>query len=187
MEQPGGIELSVWGFRAERLLCPEFLLDPPCAQLRVQDNHRLPAIVLYRRRLHRHPHCDEGRDEVLAGKGCDGFRVDMAGSLVKNDFEDEATAEVWRDILGAVRREYPEMAAISEWSDPEKAINKALFDMNFYLNQEGNGYHSLFRKTGGSGSRRSFFSSCGNGNIMDFLDDYLVRYNATKDHGYISF
>jgi len=119
-------------------------------------------------------------------KGCDGFRVDMAGSLVKNDFEGEATAEVWRDILGAVRKEYPEMVAISEWSDPEKAINKALFDMDFYLNQEGNGYHSLFRKTGGDGSQRSFFSSCGNGNIMDFLDEYLVRYNATKDHGYIS-
>ena len=51
--------------------------------------------------------------------GCDGFRVDMADSLVKNDHGVKvATMEVWKDIAGAIKAEYPEAALVSEWNNP---------------------------------------------------------------------
>jgi maltose alpha-D-glucosyltransferase/alpha-amylase len=112
--------------------------------------------------------------------GCDGFRVDMAGSLVKNDPERIGTCTVWRDILSSVRRKYPEMAVVSEWSDPPKAINKAGFDMDFYLSERGNGYVSLMRDA------MPFFSKEGKGDITRFLDEYLPWYEETKGKGYIS-
>jgi glycosidase len=118
--------------------------------------------------------------------GCDGFRVDMADSLVKNDDDRSATAEIWRDVRKMLDEEYPEAAMVSEWSDPKRAIAKAGFHMDFLLDHPGKGYHSLFRETGPDGSQRSFFSKQGKGNIMKFLDDYLPQYEASKDYGYIS-
>ena len=117
--------------------------------------------------------------------GCDGFRVDMASSLVKNDEGHSATAALWRNVRGMLDREYPEAAMVSEWSMPFEAICKARFHMDFYLNNVGNGYHSLFRKKVG-GKDLSFFSREGDGDIMEFLDDYLPQYRASRSSGYIS-
>ena len=65
--------------------------------------------------------------------GCDGFRVDMADSLVKFDTEDkQATIAVWQDMIGQVRAMYPNMILVSEWGKPELA-HEAGFDMDFYL------------------------------------------------------
>lgn len=66
------------------------------------------------------------------GKGYDGFRVDMADSLVKNDDDKSATIEVWQHIFSVVRAEYPDAVFVSEWSDPEKSF-KAGFDADFIL------------------------------------------------------
>jgi glycosidase len=112
--------------------------------------------------------------------------VDMADSLVKNDDDRSATAEICRDVRKMLDEEYPEAAMVSEWSDPKRAIAKAGFHMDFLLDHPGKGYHSLFRETGPDGSQRSFFSKQGKGNIMKFLDDYLPQYEASKDYGYIS-
>jgi maltose alpha-D-glucosyltransferase/alpha-amylase len=47
--------------------------------------------------------------------GCDGFRVDMADSLVKNDHgTKEATVKVWQDMAGAIHEEYPNAALVSQ-------------------------------------------------------------------------
>lgn len=119
--------------------------------------------------------------------GCDGFRVDMAGSLIKNDDDNSATCELWNNIMDMLNNEYPDAAMVSEWTDPAKAVAKARFHTDFYLNVDGNGYHSLFRKTGNDGRQLSFFSKQGKGDIMEFLSDYLSRYNASKDYGYMSF
>ncbi|MVB10533.1 Alpha amylase, catalytic domain [Caprobacter fermentans] len=139
------------------------------------------------------PDCVATREEMKdvmrfwLDAGCDGFRVDMAASLVKNDDDHAATAEIWRNVREMLDREYPEAAMVSEWSDPDKAINKSRFHMDFYLNHRGNGYDSLFRKTGSDGAPLSFFSKQGRGNIMEFLEDYLPKYNVSKSAGYISF
>ena len=44
--------------------------------------------------------------------GCDGFRVDMAGSLVKCDPEYKETIKLWQDITGYLKSEYPEAALV---------------------------------------------------------------------------
>jgi maltose alpha-D-glucosyltransferase/alpha-amylase len=111
----------------------------------------------------------------------------MADSLVKQDDEKEATCALWRRCREMLDQDYPEAAFISEWSFPQRALTKAGFHMDFYLDWTTNGYHALFRKTGADGSQLSFFSKQGKGNIMDFLDDYLPKYRDTHKDGFVSF
>ena len=133
-------------------------------------------------------------------QGCDGFRVDMADSLVKDDDERKSgTCAIWRGIRAMLDRDYPEAALISEWSNPELSLGSAGFHMDFYLDHRGNGYNLLFRdyeNHGGDGtaSDHSFFrekghtaDANGKADIRRFLDDYLPKLAATKDRGYISF
>ncbi|MBR3128178.1 MAG: glycosylase [Solobacterium sp.] len=120
-------------------------------------------------------------------KGCDGFRVDMADSLVKNDDENKsATAAIWRDVRNMLDREYPEAALVSEWSNPVQAINGGGFHMDFYLDHAGNGYNTLLRDYENGGEDRSYFRKDSGGDIRRFLDDYLPKYEQTRDSGYIA-
>lgn len=122
-------------------------------------------------------------------RGCDGFRVDMANSLVKNDDPGKtATIAAWRQMLGTIKREYPEAAFVSEWGVPEQAL-QAGFDMDFYLDWswDRNGYYLLCRNTPDpldADHDHSYFSARGGGSIRGFLDQYLPQYLATKDAGY---
>ncbi|OPJ58015.1 alpha-amylase family glycosyl hydrolase [Clostridium oryzae] len=52
--------------------------------------------------------------------GCDGFRVDMAGSLVKNDEGSKETIKLWQNFRSFMDKEFPEAALISEWGEPDK-------------------------------------------------------------------
>lgn len=65
-------------------------------------------------------------------KGCDGFRVDMAGWLVKRDPEGDGNVKLWKQIFSQFREDYPEAAFISEWNNPLKSL-KAGFDCDFLL------------------------------------------------------
>jgi glycosidase len=73
--------------------------------------------------------------------GCDGFRCDMAGWLVKHDPEQEGTIKVWQQIINDVKQEYPESAFVSEWNNPANSL-RAGFDMDFLLQDEFNPYNS---------------------------------------------
>ena len=119
-------------------------------------------------------------------KGADGFRVDMADSLVKNDDDKTATAKIWRDIRAMLDRDYPEARMVAEWCCPQRAIVNAGFHMDFYLNHEGNGMQALFRKKTESGND-SFFADGSRGDIQEFLAEYVPAYLCSKDRGYISF
>ena len=119
-------------------------------------------------------------------RGADGFRVDMADSLVKNDDEKIATAKIWRGIRDMLDRDYPEAVIVSEWCNPYQSLVKAGFDADFYLNHEGNGMQSLFRKKVGD-DNLSFFADHSRGDIEEFLAEYVPAYEASKDSGYISF
>ena len=122
-------------------------------------------------------------------KGCDGFRVDMADSLVKNDGNEKiATMEVWKDIAGAIHAEYPEAALVSEWNNPQQALSCG-FDMDFYLDWHGNGYANLLRdyerdsRGNITTADTSYFKADSPRDIWGFLDDYLPKYEASKDKG----
>ena len=120
--------------------------------------------------------------------GCDGFRVDMADSLVKNeDGEKPETCKIWRGIREMLDRDYPEAALVSEWCNPKVALG-AGFHCDFYLDHDNNGYRYLFRdKNLETGECKAVFGKNGKGDITKFLDEYLEDLEATKDKGYISF
>ncbi len=120
--------------------------------------------------------------------GCDGFRVDMADSLVKNeDGEKPETCKVWKNIRKMLDEEYPDAAIISEWCNPKVSI-RAGFHSDFYLDHDTNGYRILFRnKDKETGECTAVFSKNGKGDITEFLDEYLDDLSETKGKGYISF
>jgi len=124
--------------------------------------------------------------------GCDGFRVDMASSLVKcDDAENTGTSAIWRSVRAMLDADYPEAALVSEWGHPSRAI-KAGFHADFLLHFNGGAYNSLVRDYkmdadyNVAGSDNSFFKKDGNGDIRRFLDEYLPHYEATKNDGFIS-
>ena len=65
-------------------------------------------------------------------KGVDGFRVDMASSLVKNDTDKSETMKLWEEMKTWINSKYPECALISEWSHPALAI-PAGFNIDFLI------------------------------------------------------
>ena len=119
--------------------------------------------------------------------GCDGFRVDMASSLVKHDDDKKSgTSAIWHDIRRMLECEYPEAAMVAEWSDPGLSL-RAGYDTDFYLNVTGNGYSTLVRDyENHENEDHSYFKKDAGGNINRFLDEYMDWYEDTKDIGYIS-
>lgn len=116
-------------------------------------------------------------------KGCDGFRVDMADSLVKKDDEKKSgTSMVWKDIRRMLDEEYPEAALVSEWNKPQAAI-PAGFHMDFFLDWEGNGYNLLMRNVE-NGRNNSFFHRESDRSVLDFFDEYLEKYEQIKRQGH---
>lgn len=151
---------------------------------KVEEDWQLPCT---------HPDCIATREAMKdvmrfwLDRGCDGFRVDMASSLVKNDREKKGTCALWKNVREMLDRDYPEAALVAEWCDPMKSL-KAGFHCDFYLNRPENGYYSLFRDVDApDGEDRSFFSPEGRGDITRFVDEYLSMYAPTKRYGYISF
>lgn len=109
-------------------------------------------------------------------KGCDGFRVDMAGSLVKNDEESKGTIALWQDVRSFLDKEFPEAVLVSEWGEPDKSI-QAGFHMDFLLHFGPSHYNDLFR------CDRPFF--CGNGDASEFVSKYLESYRKADGKGFI--
>jgi glycosidase len=121
--------------------------------------------------------------------GASGFRVDMAGSLVKNDPGKQETARFWQKTRAWLDREYPGAALVSEWSNPTVAI-PAGFHMDFLLPFASPSYQSLFQRTNIPGSSQEasgfcFFDADRPGDIQPFLNDYLPLYRATLGQGFI--
>jgi len=115
--------------------------------------------------------------------GASGFRVDLAGLLVKNDPDYEATMVFWQEIRRMLDKEYPEAVLVSEWGNPLKSLS-AGFHMDFTLHggDFSDMYNSLFRK-----GEQSFFHEKGAGNIKKFIQPFTACYENTKKIGYISF
>ena len=137
-----------------------------------------------------HPACLATREAITdimrfwLEMGCDGFRVDMADSLVKNDDEVKSgTCQVWSDMIRKVQAEYPDAALVSEWNNPTSAIGLAGFQMDFFLDWFGNGYNLLMRDYDDTGRDDSFFKKSSKRSIQVFLSEYMPKYEAIKDKG----
>lgn len=112
------------------------------------------------------------------GMGCDGFRVDMAGSLVKNDPEKKGTIALWNDVFRVVKQKFPEARFVSEWGEPDQAL-LAGFDMDFLLHFGPSHYLDLFR------TETPFFSRSGKGSLKEFFSLYMQNRKKTDGHGLI--
>ncbi|HIU04885.1 MAG TPA: glycosylase [Candidatus Coprousia avicola] len=116
-------------------------------------------------------------------RGADGFRVDMAGSLVKNDPDQEATIALWQDMRAYLDERYPEAVLISEWGEPDKTI-RAGFHMDFLLQFGTSHYMDLFRRPEHSRAvPHPFFSREGKGDASEFVATYQRNLDLTDGRG----
>ena len=126
------------------------------------------------------PEAQEGRlliqniMDFWLGLGADGFRVDMAGSLVK---EDPDYYWLWRQVRAHLDETHPDAVLVSEWGDPVNALHSG-FDMDFLLHFGPSHYLDLFREN-------PYFSASANGDIKAFVDTYQAMLADTKGLGYI--
>ena len=129
------------------------------------------------------PEAQEGRlliqniMDFWLGLGADGFRVDMAGSLVKEDPDYYWTKQLWRQVRAHLDETHPDAVLISEWGDPVNALHSG-FDMDFLLHFGPSHYLDLFREN-------PYFSASANGDIKAFVDTYQAMLADTKGLGYI--
>lgn len=112
------------------------------------------------------------------GLGCDGFRVDMASSLVKNDPDFKGTISLWQDVRSFLDKKFPEAVLVSEWGMPDKSIEGG-FHMDFLLHFGPSHYNDLFR------CEQPFFSKRGKGNVFDFVEKYKESYIKADSKGLI--
>ena len=110
--------------------------------------------------------------------GCDGFRVDMAGSLVKNDPEGKGTIRLWQNVREFLDKEFPHAAMVSEWGEPDKSLQGG-FHMDFLLHFGPSHYNDLFR------CEEPFFSSRGKGDVSAFVEKYIENYEKSERKGLI--
>ena len=110
--------------------------------------------------------------------GCDGFRVDMAGSLVKNDVDGKGTIALWQDIREFLDEEFPTAAMVSEWGEPDKSLIGG-FHMDFLLHFGPSHYNDLFR------CEEPYFSRRGKGSAKEFVAKYCENYEKTNGKGLI--
>ena len=124
-------------------------------------------------------------------KGVDGFRVDMAASLVKNDFDKAATIKLWKeDFTKWFDEEYPEGVLIAEWFNPSQSL-EAGFDIDFFCHDGQYNYSSLFfygRRGFGPDATPSvpYFDKAGAGELKTWYDLYTYQYDSSKGKGYVS-
>lgn len=110
--------------------------------------------------------------------GCDGFRVDMAGSLVKNDPEGKGTIALWQKVRSFLEEEFPDAAMVSEWGEPDKSLQGG-FHMDFLLHFGPSHYNDLFR------CEFPYFNKTGKGDIAAFVEKYLENYEKSEKKGLI--
>ncbi|MBQ8624403.1 MAG: glycosylase [Oscillospiraceae bacterium] len=112
------------------------------------------------------------------GLGCDGFRVDMAGSLVKHDEDSKGTIKLWQNVREFLDNEFPHAAMVSEWGEPNKSLQGG-FHMDFLLHFGPSHYNDLFR------CEEPYFSGRGKGDVSQFVAKYLHNYEKSEKKGLI--
>ncbi len=111
-------------------------------------------------------------------RGCDGFRVDMAASLVKGDEDRTETIRLWRDVREFLDANYPQAVMISEWGEPDKSIQGG-FHMDFLLHFGPSHYNDLFR------CEHPYFRRDCAGDASAFVAKYMENYQKTRKRGMI--
>jgi maltose alpha-D-glucosyltransferase/alpha-amylase len=114
-------------------------------------------------------------------KGVDGFRVDLASSLVKNDPDKKATIALWKDLGGWFHEKFPQGVLIAEWFNPKQSIG-AGFDIDFLRPGKLTSAYERGKKTDG----KIYFDKAGEGSISDWETYFKDQYESTLNKGYVS-
>lgn len=119
-------------------------------------------------------------------RGVDGFRVDMASSLVKGDnAERDGVCRLWREIFEWYNSEYPENIMLSEWSEPRQSL-RAGFDIDLMIHNKVGGkiYRPLVCATDDRMNPTTcYFDRRGNGEIRRPMEIYREVYEASRMAG----
>ncbi|WP_405374419.1 MULTISPECIES: alpha-amylase family glycosyl hydrolase [unclassified Microbacterium] len=110
-------------------------------------------------------------------RGVQGFRVDMAASLVKDDPGHVETARLWNSIRQRLDATHPGRILLSEWGDPKRAI-PAGFHSDFFLqfggDDDGRPLKSLVNNNSGTvheawNQTEVWADAAGTGDAGDFV------------------
>ena len=124
-------------------------------------------------------------------RGVQGFRVDMAASLVKDDPGHVETAKLWNDIRSRLDASHPGNILISEWGDPKRSI-AAGFHSDFFLqfggDDDGHPLKSLFNNNSGTvheawDQREVWADAAGTGTAADFVAAWREASSAIEADG----
>jgi maltose alpha-D-glucosyltransferase / alpha-amylase len=114
-------------------------------------------------------------------KGIDGFRVDLASSLVKNDPDKSATIALWKDLTAWFHEKFPGGVLIAEWFNPKQSIG-AGFDIDFLRPGKLTSAYERGKKT----DIKVYFDKAGEGTIGDWVTYFKDQYGSTLGKGYVS-
>ena len=121
-------------------------------------------------------------------KGVDGFRVDMAASLVKNDRDKTEIVKLWREMREWSDANYPDHVLMAEWNDPKYCL-AAGFNVDMYLNGAGSSNRLLYfdRKHQANGGVYFSLNGC-QPSTMDLYGNPWPedKVEWTKDWGYFA-
>jgi len=125
--------------------------------------------------------------------GADGFRVDMAGALVKGDTDYKATIALWQPIAKMMEKDYPEAVLIAEWFSPPDAIDGG-FHIDFTPFSGEQSLAMLFRAEKNAQTYpvffdinlpNSFFAKQGKGDAAKFMNAFVSQNQKIKNRGHI--
>jgi len=144
------------------------------------------------------------REEILnvmrfwINKGVDGFRVDLANSLVKGcvyDSDDDNDTKglqwLWKILIGTIKKENPNIAFVAEWVYPKNSVGKCGFDLD-YLAHDIQEYNQLLRYEKGTNilpafeGGNTYFSEEGKGSIDGFIKYTQMLYPIVEGKGCFS-
>lgn len=133
-------------------------------------------------------------------KGVDGFRVDLASSVVRGegidfDSEDDYSLSgnkfVWNYLMDGVKAKYPNCIFLSEWVCPPASVGKCGFDFD-YIGHDCAPYNELFRNEPKTNlfsdleKGNNYFSPNGKGSIKPFIDYAKGIFPKIEGKGYFS-
>ncbi len=122
-------------------------------------------------------------------QGADGFRVDMADSLIRNDPDKKEIRRFWSETRTELEADFPDLFLIAE-GHPSKLLDGAGFH-SVYLHWAP-GYQEIFRSGEtfnqelGKMKTEAFFSPSGQGDFRPYLKTWQEEYARTQGKGVIT-
>ncbi len=121
--------------------------------------------------------------------GADGFRVDMADSIIRNDPDHGEVRRFWSETREELSADFPDCFLIAE-GHPSNLLDGSGFH-SAYLHW-ASGYWQVFRSSEthnqelGKMKGAAYFDRSGQGDFRPYLKTWCEQYEKTKDGGVIT-